>query len=337
MLKRICSKGNAGTVVALAASVVLSTAYAQALPGKGVTVIPVQSSQDVESFQTELVMEGLRELGYQVQPKAELEYATAHVAVANGDATFMAVHWKPQHNFFYENAGADAKLSRAGELSRYGLQGYLIDKATADKYGISNIGQLKDPEIAALFDTNGDGTADLTGCTPGWPCERVIEHHLDAYGLKGLVTHNQGSYEALMTEVFRRYEQGLPVLYYTWIPNYVSAALVPERDVIWLEVPFSSLPEEQGVDTAMPNGKNYGFTANTQHVVANKQFVEANPSAAKFFESVFIPGNDINAQNYRMHQGERSESDIGRHVQGWIQANQQKWDQWIADAKQAAK
>lgn len=310
---------------------------ATSLPGQNVSVIPVQSAQDVESFQTELVMEGLRQLGYDVKPKAELEYATAHIAIANGDATFMAVHWQPQHNFFYTNAGGDAKLSREGELSRYGLQGYLIDKATADKYEIKNIEQLKDPKIAALFDTNGDGRADLTGCTPGWPCERVIEHHLDVYGLKDSVTHNQGSYEALMTEVFRRFQAGEPVLYYTWTPNYVSAALVPGRDVAWLEVPFSASPENQNVDTTMPNGKNYGFTANTQHIVANKEFVENNPAAAQFMKSLFISGNDINAQNYQMFKGERSEAHIDRHVKGWIQANQEKWDQWIAEAKQAAQ
>ncbi|HLS21051.1 MAG TPA: glycine betaine/L-proline ABC transporter substrate-binding protein ProX [Paenalcaligenes sp.] len=309
---------------------------AETLPGEGVTVIPVQSAQDVESFQTELIMEGLRQLGYEVASKAELEYATAHVAIGNGDATFMAVHWQPQHNYFFANAGGDEKLSREGELSRYGLQGYLIDKATAEKYNITNIEQFQDPEIAALFDVNGDGKADLTGCTPGWPCERVIEHHLDAYGLKDVINHNQGSYEALMTEVFRRFEAGEPVFYYTWTPNYVSAALVPGEDVVWLEVPFSALPEEQDADTTMPNGKNFGFIANTQHVLANKEFAENNPAAARFFESVFIPGNDINAQNYRMYQGERSDADIDRHVKGWIRANQDKWDQWIADAKAAA-
>lgn len=333
MFQKVQFKSVVG-VVALTSSMWLS---ATPLPGERVTVIPVQSAQDVESFQTELVMEGLRQLGYDVQPKAELEYATAHVAIANGDATFMAVHWQPQHNYFYDNAGGNAKLSREGELSRYGLQGYLIDKATAEKHDITNISQLKDPKIAALFDTNGDGKADLTGCTPGWPCERVIEHHLDAYGLKGSVNHNQGSYEALMTEVFRRFQAGEPVLYYTWTPNYVSAALVPGKDVVWLEVPFSASPEDKNADTTMPNGKNYGFTANTQHIAVNKEFAQKNPAAAHFMKSIFIPGNDINAQNYQMFKGERTEADIDRHVKGWIHANQEKWDKWIADAKQAAQ
>jgi glycine betaine/proline transport system substrate-binding protein len=63
----------------------------------------------------------------------------------------------------------------------------LIDK-TAEQYHIKSIDQLKDPKIAKLFDTNGDGKADLTGCTPGWGCEAVINHQIDAYGLSKTVT-----------------------------------------------------------------------------------------------------------------------------------------------------
>ena len=68
--------------------------------------------------------------------------------------------------------------------------GYLIDKKTADQYHITNIEQLKDPKLARLFDTNGDGKADLTGCT-GWGCEAVINHQIEAYKLSDTVVHNR--------------------------------------------------------------------------------------------------------------------------------------------------
>jgi len=46
-------------------------------------------------------------------------------------------------------------------------QGYLIDKKTSDKYGITNLEQFKDPKIAKLFDTNGNGKANLCCTNPG--------------------------------------------------------------------------------------------------------------------------------------------------------------------------
>ncbi|MES2259455.1 MAG: glycine betaine/L-proline ABC transporter substrate-binding protein ProX [Pseudomonadota bacterium] len=326
-----------GFVSALLAGTTGQVSAQVSMPGKGVAVMPVQSAQQEETFQTRIVSQGLRDLGYDVKRTAEVEYATAHLAVANGDGTFMGAHWQPLHDAFFQSAGGDEKLSRKGVLASNALQGYLIDKKTADKYKITNIAQLKDPAIAKLFDTNDDGKADLAGCTPGWGCEKIIEYQLDAFKLRGTVTHKQGSYAALMADVFTRYKEGKPILYYTWTPYYVSSVLVPGKDVVWLEVPFSAQPGNAQASTKLPNGKDYGFVANTQHVLVNKAFMLANPAAAKFFELVNIDVGDINAQNHRMHEGENTSADIDRHVAAWIKAKQRTYDGWLAAARAAAK
>ncbi len=323
--------------MALGIAAVAGSAWAADLPGKGISVQPLKSSIAEETFQTVLVMKGLERLGFDVQPIKEIEYAAGHIAIANGDGTFLADHWDPLHIDFYEKAGGDKKLFREGVYSGGALQGYLIDKKTADAHGIKNIGQLADPEIAKLFDTNGDDKADLTGCTPGWGCEKVIEHHLDAYKLRNTVTHNQGSYSAIIADTIARYKAGQPVLYYTWTPYWVSGVLVPGKDVIWLQVPFSSLPgARKDVDTALPDGSNYGFQANTQRIIANKEFTDANPAAAKLFSIMKLSANDISAQNLKMRDGEKSASDIERHANAWIKGHQKTFDGWIEEALKAA-
>ncbi|MDP1688108.1 glycine betaine/L-proline ABC transporter substrate-binding protein ProX [Hydrogenophaga sp.] len=313
-------------------------AIAQALPGQGVKVQPLQSSIAEETFQTLLVSRALAKLGFDVQPIKEVEYPTAHVAIANGDATFMADHWDPLHADFYKNAGGDAKFYRQGAYSPGAAQGYLIDKKTADAHKITNVAQLKDPAIAKLFDHNGDGKADLTGCNPGWGCEAVVEHHLDAYKLRDTVTHQQGSYAALIADTITRHKQGQPILFYTWTPYWVSGVLRPGQEVVWLQVPFSSLPGEQaGLDTKLANGQNYGFVLNTQRIVANKAFAEKNPAAAKLFEVMVLPVADINAQNLRMRDGENKPQDVERHTDAWIKAHQKTFDGWVNLALTAAR
>jgi len=322
----------------LAGSLAAAGASAASLPGEGVTVQPLKSSIAEETFQTLLVMKALERLGYEVEDIKEIEYAAGHIAIGNGDATFLADHWDPLHVDFYKKAGGDEKLYREGVYSPGALQGYLIDKKTAEAHGITNVGQLKEPEIAKLFDTNADGKADLTGCTPGWGCEAVIEHHLDAYGLRDSVTHNQGSYSAIIADTIARYNQGQPIFYYTWTPYWVSGVLVPGKDVVWLQVPFSSLPgERNNVDTSLSDGSNYGFQANVQRIVANREFTDANPAAAKLFSIMKLSTNDISAQNLRMRDGEDSAKDIERHANAWIRANQAKFDAWIAEAMKSAE
>src|SRR3990167_5911932 len=174
-------------------------AAAESLPGKGIAVQPLKSSIAEETFQTQLVMKALEALGYTVKPIKEVEYPTAHIAIANGDATFMADHWNPMHSDFYKNA--------------------------ADQHKITHISQFTDPKIAKLFDADGDGKADLTGCNPGWGCEAVIEHQLTAFKLRDAVTHQQGSYSALIADTITRFKAGKPGFYYTWTPYWVSAQI----------------------------------------------------------------------------------------------------------------
>lgn len=255
----------------LLASSVAFTAQAADLPGTGKTVQPIQSTVAEETFQTLVVNKAMEALGYTVQPTKEVDYNVGYTSIANGDATYLAVNWDPLHKDKYEQAGGDNKFYRKGEYISGAAQGYLIDKKTADKYHITNIEQLKDPKIAKLFDTNDDGTADLTGCNPGWGCESVVNHQMKSFGLEKTVTNNQDNYAALIADTIARYRNGESILYYTWTPYWVSGVLVPGKDVTWLEVPFSSLPGNRSdIDTALPNGKNYGFQMNTMPMVGLK-------------------------------------------------------------------
>ncbi|KAA5605161.1 glycine betaine/L-proline ABC transporter substrate-binding protein ProX [Roseospira marina] len=329
-------------IIPLAAALGLACAAPGALaadtqPGAGVEVVPLKSSIAEETFQTLLVMKALEALGYDVKPIQEVEYAAAFIALAHGDGTFMADNWDPQQAEYYAAAGGDAALYRKGVYVPLGLQGYLMDKKTADAHGITSLDQLKDPDLAALFDHTGDGKADLTGCNPGWYCKSIIEHHIDTYGLRDTVSQNSGAYAAVIADTITRYKAGEPVLYYGWTPYWTAGVLVPGKDVIWLTVPFSAMPDDPDADTAQANGADYGFMANDQRIVANRAWAEANPAAATLFGIMRISSNDVSAQNRLMRQGEDSETDIMRHADAWIAAHQETWDGWLTEARAAAE
>ena len=310
------------------------TADAGAMPGEGVNVTPGYGVLE-ELFQTEIVNIGLEQMGYTIDSPKELEYATLHVDTANGGITYTSAHWETLHEEFYTNSGGDDALERTGTYIANVLQGYKIDQATAEEYGITSLDQLQDPEIAALFDTDGDGKANLTGCNPGWGCELVIEHQLDEYGLRDTVQHDQGQYFALIADTITRYEQGEPILFYTWTPLWVSGVLTDDEDVTWLEVPYTSLPEAQaGVteEETSAEGKNLGFAVDQQVILANQEFVDANPAAAKFFELIEVPIGDVSAQNQLMQDGEDTPEEIRAHAEAWVAENQEQFDGWLEEA-----
>ena len=298
-------------------------------------VKPIYQGVSEELFQTYIVGMGLEELGYEVEEPTVAQMQASFVAVANGDATYYPALWWPLHKVFWEQQGGDASWQRVGTLVENSLQGYLIDKATADAHGITTLDQLKDPELAKLFDIDNNGKADLYGCETGWGCERVIEHQLDAYELRDTVEHRQGGYFAIIPDAVERIKSGQSTLYYTWTPLWLSGVLRPGHEVTWLTVPFTSLPDGRTEEdsTTVEGLGNLGFAVNTQHVIANTAWLEANPVARKWFELVRIPIDDVNAQNMLVNEGEDSDEQIRQHARNWIMENQAQWDSWIAEVK----
>ena len=320
------------TAMALALAV---PALAQDRPGEGVTVRPIVSTQIEEFFQHRILFRALEDLGYTVEEPSEAEYQTIHLAIGPGDADFTAVSWHTLHDAFFQEAGGEAVMSRVGTYIEGALQGYLVDKASYDS-GVTNIGDFTDPAVAARFDADGDGKADLAGCIPGWGCERVIEHHLTEYGLRDTVAHNQGAYQAIIADAMARHANGEPILYYTWTPYWVSGAMVPGKDVEWLSVPYTSLPEGDSGETEF-EGKNLGFAVDSIGVVARNDFLEANPAAKKLFEVAKLDINDISAENKLITDGENTSEDIDKHVADWIANNQAEFDGWLSEARAAAQ
>ncbi len=310
------------------------------LPGSGVNINPSNSDWIEEQFLTEIVNIGLEKLGYKVRDIQQADYAALHIAMANGDLTYTTGYYIPGHDDFFENAGGEKKLERIGLLvDGGGVQGIMVDKKTADQYQITNIEQLKDPKLAKLFDTDGDGKANLAGCQVGWACNNNIAHHLEVYGLKDTVEQDQGAYSALLADVLTRYKQGEPILYYAYNPHWILQILKPDEDAVWLEVPFTSLPGKlaniKEAETTV-DGKNLGHTIVVQKIVANQEFVDANPVAKRWFELAKIPVADMNTESLRIIQGEDSPEDIRRHAQEWVEKNQELFDGWLEEAKNAA-
>lgn len=283
----------------------------------------------------EVIEEGLSALGYENGEALTGNYPVIHLSVGQGDAHYTAVHWRPLHNAFYDNSGGDEAFMRAGPLYTKAMQGYFIDIATAEKHGITELEQLKDPAIAALFDTDDDGKANLTGCNPGWGCEAVIEHHLDAYDLRDHVNNDKGEYFALMANTIQRYKSGQPILYSTWAPNWIMSVLAPGKDVVFLNAPFSSLPGDENADTEWEDGRNPGFGSNDNYILVNKEFAEENPSAFAFLNGLRIPIADLNTMMDRMNAGEKSPEEIEQIALEWIAEHQDAFNALIEEAKAA--
>ncbi|MDF1555551.1 MAG: glycine betaine/L-proline ABC transporter substrate-binding protein ProX [Deferrisomatales bacterium] len=333
-------------LVLLSLSLALPALAANDKPGKGVKVRPARATWNTGYFQEALVRAGLQDLGYKVEDPKELQNPLFYQSVVLGDVDYWTNGWFPNHDSQLPK-GAYDKVEKVGYVVKAGgLQGYLVSKKEVEQYNIQSLDDFKRPEVMKAFDANGDGKADLTACPPGWGCEKVITHHFEVYGLDDYINPIKAGYSASMADTLARYNAGEPAFFYTWAPNWTIFKLKPGKDVMWINVPKIIAKESQkagedrmtvgNIEGAVSDPLKAGFVVSDIQIVANKKFLAANPSAKKFFEVFTLPLGDINEQNTKMENGQKSQKDIERHAQEWIAKNQGKWDGWLTEARKAA-
>lgn len=321
-----------------------AVAIAAELPGEGKEAKPARPNWDSFWFGQAILDEAIERLGYDVAAPATLGVPAIFTSMARGDLHYMADTILPNHASMY--AETEGKVRRIGPLMDPGtIQGYAIDRATAEEYDIRYLEDLRDPEIAALFDQDGDGRADMIGPNPDWEgSSAVVEHHMEELGLKDTIRVVQGEYTALSADAIGRYSNGEPIFIYTWYPNPTTMELLPGEDLTWLELREPTLPPAQmeqykplpDVAGCASDPCHIGWLPTTYYIGVSESWAQDNPAAVAFFEQIKMSLEDRVWQNALMKEGENREDDIKRHAQQWIERHQEEFDSWIETASEAA-
>lgn len=338
-------KGFAKSIAMLVASMaVAATVHAQSLPGTGKTVHYTQSDSFGSNYVVaQIVMKALKMLGYDVT-LTTMNTTLFFQAAAQGDMDLATDVNFPQREPAFQAVSQKEMILGSGLIVGGGINGYLIDKKTALAYHITSLEQLKDPKLAGLF--GKDGKAELISCDPGWSCGDVVDYQLDKFGLKQTVKSVRGKYEALMVEAVAKVKSGKPAFFYAWSPSWVTNALVPGKDVVWLPTPMDALP---------PNVPNKGSAlvkdvagcaggANPCRMamaswnwgaVANKNFVAANPAVKSLVEQMRFPVSTWSHWESVISKEGGSPSVITKLSDEWMAENKKQLDQWVATATAA--
>ena len=292
-----------------------------------------RANWDTGYFHAEIYKLGLEELGYKIKKLRDVKPSVFYVGATQGDVDLWVNGWEANQKAYIDQT--KGKVIPVGYVAKGGgMQGYLIDKKTAEKYNIKSILDIK--AHAKKFDRDNDGKADLVACPPGWGCEKVITSHFEELNLDEFINPIKAEYAATLADSVSAYKNGQSIFYYTWAPNWIFGTLKLGEDVVWIDVPTKTRNKIK-IDNATMDKINIGFAMDDIRAFANKDFLNDSPRAKKFLELASIPVSDISAQNFLMYKGEKSQKDIERHAKDWIKQNQTKFDGWIREARKLTK
>ena len=269
------------------------------------------------------------------------------VSVTKGSTTpIMAAHYDKQLDVitevWYDNIIANYEPHvEAGTIMNIGVntpdsqQAFYVDKATADKYNLKSVEDMKDPKIAALFkDPEDPSKGRMTSCISGWTCYTVnMVKHIE-YGLDKYYTNfDPGSGGALDAAIAGAFAKKQPIFTYYWAPT----GLMGKVDLVRLAEPkydadcwakMSAVVEDIKANGPSAYKKScaceYQDMALTKSVLTD--WAKAHPKETEFLKKYTIPTATVNTMLafYEDESGGDMEATAIHFLK-----NESMWKNWV--------
>ena len=156
----------------------------------------------------------------------ELQNGTNPIVFEAMDSGSMHVHpevWLPNqanlHDKFVKSKGT-VRMNPNGVAS---FQGMCVTKHTADEHGVSKLSDLTSPDIAQLFDTDGDGRGEVWIGAPGWASTNVEKIRAKSYGYDATMELKEMDETLALAEVDNAVTQEKPIVFFCYTPHHMFA------------------------------------------------------------------------------------------------------------------
>ena len=263
--------------------------------------------------------------------EVELQNGTNPVIFEAMDTGSMHVHpevWLPNqanlHGKFVQEKGT-VRMSPNGVPS---FQGMCVTKATADRTGIADIGDLADPDMAKNFDTNDDGRGEVWVGASGWASTNIEKIRAKSYGYDETMELLEMDEALAMADVDAAVAKDGNHVFYCYTPNHMFALydLVilnePEYDASkWVVIQPTDDPEWLEKSSA-PVAWDLAYL----HVHYAASLEESHPEAADLLSKVKLSTDQVSHMTFGLVVEKMSADDYA--VQ-WAKDNAELVDSWM--------
>ena len=220
--------------------------------------------------------------------------------------------------YVVDNETVDVNTPYQGTSNLY-VPSYMTDK-------VKSIEDLKNPEIAAMFDTDGDGLGEYWPGDVTWASTKRWQIKFKSYGLDALWEPNIVSADTFKAGLAAAYAASQPQLFYHWTPE----ALHVQYDLSIIEEP-ERFDGCEDVDLEAENWLEVSefecvIAPNDVYVAFSKSLYDRNPPVAKMLKNVQFTGDEINGWIVEMFENKRDPAEVAEE---WIEDNMDTVNAWI--------
>ncbi|MEL6297156.1 MAG: glycine betaine ABC transporter substrate-binding protein [Pseudomonadota bacterium] len=231
--------------------------------------------------------------------------------------------WMPNQQAIWDKFIEGAK-SVAHNKPYTGTQGMYVPHYLADK--IKSFEDLKNPEIAAMFDKDGNGKGEYWAGDASWKSTKMWQVKFKDYGLSELWEPEIVSDAAFKAQLKSSYATEKPILFYYWTPEWIHAAykISPLSEPARSDGCMSlKLDQEDWLDASKFACKH----ADAEIFIAySKSLEKRSPKAAKFLSQIKLDPAVVNQWILKIGRDKEDPQDV---AEAWVKDNKDTVDTWI--------
>ena len=265
--------------------------------------------------------------------EVELQNGTNPIVFEAMDSGAMHVHpevWMPNQQNLHDTYVKDKGSVSMNPNGVEAFQGMCVDQATADAHGITSIDQLTDPDIAALFDSNGDGQGELWIGAPGWASTNVEKIRAKSYGYDQTLELTEIDETVAYANLDNAIKAGDPWVGFCYTPHYVFAL----HDMQILEEPaYDAAKWKVTQPTDDPNWleiseAGVAWDLAYLHVHYAKSLEESHPDVAKMLSNVKFDTDTVSAMTYALVIDKQEPL---AYAEQWVSENEDAVLGWMSE------
>ncbi|WP_036158696.1 glycine betaine ABC transporter substrate-binding protein [Marinomonas ushuaiensis] len=229
---------------------------------------------------------------------------------------------------------------KANKVPYLGENGFFIPGYIQDEYGVKSVSDLAKPEIAKLFDKDGDGVGEYWAGASGWELVKTNQIKAKSYGFDKYFTPEIFSSSIMQAQLKKAYRKKEGILFYYWTPAWIHYAY----DLRKLEEPaFTGYSNESKKDSKDYNPDGCYNYANTDNWLADSEItcdypivpvhigytasLEGRaPEVAKFLSNVSLDADVVSQWIFALSTGEDEASVVAKK---WVDSNSDIIKSWL--------
>ncbi|WP_170333951.1 ABC transporter substrate-binding protein [Ruegeria arenilitoris] len=264
--------------------------------------------------------------------EVELQNGTNPIVFEAMDSGAMHVHpevWMPNQKNLHDTYVTDKGTVAFNPNGVEAFQGMCVDKATADANDIRSIDDLTNPDIAALFDSNGDGQGEVWIGAPGWASTNVEKIRAKSYGYDQVMELTEIDETVAYANLDNAIKAGDPWVGFCYTPHYVFAL----HDMQILEEPaydaskWNVLQPTDDPDWLEKSDAGVAWDLAYLHLHYAKSLEEEFPEVAQMLANMQLDTDTVSAMTYALViEGQEPLA----YAEEWVAANEDAVLNWMS-------